>query len=65
MKKGRFRGQFLRINYGCPIDPDSWYTIKCKECIYHINKRCTNYGIFLGGFGATGHYVLNRNTEGN
>lgn len=45
MKKGRFRGQFLRINYDCPIDPDSWY--------------------IFSWVGATGHYVLNRNTEGN
>lgn len=60
MKRGRFRGKFLRIDYGCPVDNKTWYTVSCDICIYRINGHCKNYDVFVGGHGATGHYVINR-----
>lgn len=44
MKKGRFRGKFRKIIYGCPTD--QLYFVSCSECIYYRDK-CLNFSLYL------------------
>ena len=55
MNRGHFRGHFLVIYHGCPIDSNFWFPVKCRSCIYYING-CTNYSVYFGNHGS-GHYL--------
>lgn len=55
MKRGHFRGHFLVIYHGCPIDSNFWFPVNCRSCIYYING-CSNYSVYYGNHGS-GHYL--------
>ena len=52
MKRGHFKGKFIIVPRGCPVSPDTWFTIDCSQCIYYRadnppEHRCLNFNVLI------------------